>query len=572
MGRRDAQNAKCGAPTCRAFAGNGVPDIFRRHSAELYRLVWLGWVILRVAIIGHIARREGVSIMSHTTIKDIYAGMPDAKDEISTNQIGAFLGSFVVPPELPIDSLLKGRKFLISGYKGVGKTSVLYYLQNEVQNRDASACTSFIYFKSDFEEVRKSNLDAVAKKLTALIDVSGEIQTNKIEFLHIWRWVFFKKIVDDSIEKNHGLFKQDDDWNKFEKAVNQISFSSREKHVISLSSLSVSVQASPSAGVSAGVKASFNKEIAKSNEAFRNLVDIVDKCEELFQKLTPSETPYYIFVDEMEAYYGDVELLKRDLTLIRDMLFTIHRINNYRKVHIIAAIRNEITFAMDRFIQTNELNKITDGFSVPIRWTYSNTNSYNHPIIQILMKRIAIASNDPSPRFHQWFPKKVNNKDTANYILDNGWNKPRDIVRLLIAAQNDSLHCNDTAFTQAAFDSLRKEYSKNSLTEIRQELQSLYSSEEIEMVVRLVRGGQQFTTAEEIRKRAPKGSRARAFWDERQDDILEDFYRVGFWGNVNRRSEQFSWRWNHKGDTGVLYENGWELAIHPALCSELSIR
>ena len=175
MGRKDEQNAKCGAPTCRAFAGNGVPDIFRRHSAELYRLVWLGWVILRVAIIGHIARREGVSIMSHTTIKDIYAGMPDAKDEISTNQIGAFLGSFVVPPELPIDSLLKGRKFLISGYKGVGKTSVLYYLQNEVQNRDASACTSFIYFKSDFEEVRKSNLDAVAKKLTALIDVSGEI-------------------------------------------------------------------------------------------------------------------------------------------------------------------------------------------------------------------------------------------------------------------------------------------------------------------------------------------------------------------------------------------------------------
>ena len=169
------------------------------------------------------------------------------------------------------------------------------------------------------------------------------------------------------------------------------------------------------------------------------------------------------------------------------------------------------------------------------------------------------------------FPEKVNNKDTVNYILDNGWNKPRDIVRLLLAAQNDSLHCNDTAFTQAAFDSLRKEYSKNSLTEIRQELQSLYSSEEIEMVVRLLRGGPQFTTAEGIRKQAAKGSRARAFWDERQDDILEDFYRVGFWGNINRSNARCLWRWNHKGDTGVLTGNGWELAIHPALCSELSI-
>lgn len=154
------------------------------------------------------ARTEGVPIMSQTTIKDIYAGMPDAKDEISTNQIGAFLGSFVVPPELPVDSLLDGRKFLVSGYKGVGKTSVLYYLQNEVQNRDASACTSFIYFKSDFEEVRKSNIDAVAKKLTALIDVSGEIQPNKIEFLHIWRWVFLRGSWMTLLKKIMGFLKR----------------------------------------------------------------------------------------------------------------------------------------------------------------------------------------------------------------------------------------------------------------------------------------------------------------------------------------------------------------------------
>ena len=80
----------------------------------------------------------------------------------------------------------------------------------------------------------------------------------------------------------------------------------------------------------------------------------------------------------MEAYYGDQELLKRDLTLIRDMIFTIHRLNGYGKVRIIAAIRNEIIFSMDRFIQTKEINKIVDGYSVPIKWTYNNTNSTEH--------------------------------------------------------------------------------------------------------------------------------------------------------------------------------------------------
>lgn len=300
-------------------------------------------------------------------------------------------------------------------------------------------------------------------------------------------------------------------------------------------------------------------------------MEIVNQCEQSFKKLVPKNIPYYIFVDEMEAYCGDSDLFKRDLSLIRDMVFTIHRLNSYGKVKIIAAIRNEIIYAMDRFIQTKEINKITDGFSVPIKWSYSNTNSYEHPIIKILMKRISVAAGGETQSFKDWFPEQINGRETVSYILDSGWNKPRDIVRFLIAAQNDSLHCNETFFSQAAFDTLKKEYSKNSLTEIRQELQSLYTSEEIEIVMRLLRGGSRIITPDQLRRKTSKGSKARAFWDERKDDILEDFYRVGFWGNVNRSGDQYIWRWNHKGDTGVLTGNGWELAVHIALCSELSI-
>ena len=510
--------------------------------------------------------------MNNITIKEIYAGMPDAKDEINTGQANNFFESFIIPPGLSIDDLLSGKKFLVTGYKGTGKTSVLYYLQSKALERDASTCSSFMYFKSDFEEVRRSNMESIGKKLTAMIDVSGTIQPNKIEFHHIWRWVFFKKIVDDCDEYSNNIFVQDKNWTKFVDTVNKISFSSQDKKTISLSSLSVTVQASSSSGVSSEASATFDM-VAKSEQAFRKLIDIVDECEKLFVKLERTDIPYYLFVDEMEAYYGDLDLLKRDLTLIRDMLFTIYRINSYRKVSIIAAIRSEIIYAMDRYIQTREINKIIDGFSALIKWSYSNTNSYEHPLIRVLMKRISVASHGKAQAFRDWFPERINSKDTVSYILDNGWNKPRDIVRLLIAAQNDSLHCNDTVFSQGVFDTLRKEYSRNSLSEIRQELQVLYTSEEIEMVIRLLRGGDKITTAEQIRKRAPKGSKARNFWNDRYEDILEDFYRVGFWGNVNRSdaNSQWQWRWNHKGDTGVLTDNNWELVIHNALCSELSI-
>lgn len=508
--------------------------------------------------------------MRETRIIDIYAGMPDAKDEINTGQADKFLASFIIPPELPVENMLNGRKFLVAGYKGVGKTSILYYLQNLAQERDPQACTSFLYFKSDIEELQKSNMDAIAKKLTATVDIRGEIQPNKVEFLHLWRWVFFRKIVNDCEENENGLFETDENWDKFVQLVNRISFTSEDKKVISLSSLSVSLQASQETGINVGANASFDR-VSKNQDAYTKLIDIVNQCEQLYKKLVRTEIPYYIFVDEMEAYCGDMELFSRDLTLIRDMVFTIHRLNSHQKVNIIAAIRNEIIYAMDRFIQTKEINKIIDGFSVPIKWSYSNTNSYEHPIINILMKRISVASGGTPQAFTTWFPAQVNGRDTVSYILDNGWNKPRDIVRFLTAAQNDSLHCHDAFFSQAVFDTLRKEYSKNSLAEIRQELQSLYTSEEIEMVMRLLRGGPRIVSPEQIRRASAKGSKARAFWDERRDDILEDFYRVGFWGNVNRTGSQYSWRWNHKGDTGVLTGNGWELAIHNALCSELSI-
>ncbi len=505
--------------------------------------------------------------MNKIRIKDIYAGMPDAKDEFITDQGDSFFASFVVPPGLEIADILCGKKFLICGDKGVGKTSVLYYLQKKAQENDVNTCTSFMYFKSEFGEKKKSNMETIEKKMTAVVDISGEIQAEKVEYLDIWRWVFYKKIVDDCEENQNGLFEQDDNWREFEKLVNKISFSSESKKVISLSSLSLSVSASTKKGLSGEAKVEFEK-VARSSSAFSQLIEIVEKCDKSFEKLKRTDIPYYIFVDEMEAYFGNKEIFKRDLTLIRDLIFTIYRINSVGKIKIIAALRNEVLYSIGKFIQPREINKITDGYGFLLKWSYSNTTSYDHPIIKILMKRISITCGTEQS-FINWFPEKIGKRYTVSYILDNGWNKPRDIVRLIRAAQNDSIHCNDSFFSQAVFDTLRKEYSRNSLSEVKEELQSLYTIEEIEMLLRLIRGGNKVITPEILRKKSENDVATKKLWYDRENDILEDFYRVGIWGNKTRNGKR--WRWNHKGDTGVLKGDGWELVIHPALWSELSI-
>ena len=98
----------------------------------------------------------------------------------------------------------------------------------------------------------------------------------------------------------------------------------------------------------------------------------------------------------MEAYYGNRQIFERDLALIRDLIFTVKRFNTiFAKSHagktkIICSVRSEIINAISRFIVTKEINKATSGFSVPLNWIYANTSSYMHPIIQIVLKRIAV--------------------------------------------------------------------------------------------------------------------------------------------------------------------------------------
>ena len=49
--------------------------------------------------------------MANIAIRDIYAGMPDAKDEISTDQADKFFASFIMPPGISVDNLLSGKNF-----------------------------------------------------------------------------------------------------------------------------------------------------------------------------------------------------------------------------------------------------------------------------------------------------------------------------------------------------------------------------------------------------------------------------------------------------------------------------
>lgn len=159
------------------------------------------------------------------------------------------------------------------------------------------------------------------------------------------------------------------------------------------------------------------------SENYRKFVELIDEAESMLSYVTKTDIPYYILVDELEAYYGDSQIFKRDLFMIRDLIFTVKRFNTVfsrsemKGIKVICSVRSEIINAISRFIVTKEVNKVVSGFSVPLNWNYANSSSYAHPIIQIILKRIFLCDQQTEYKsleiYRRWFPEQIHISEFA---------------------------------------------------------------------------------------------------------------------------------------------------------------
>ena len=516
--------------------------------------------------------------MKKITIKDLYAGKPDAKDEINFDGLDTFIKTFVVAEHFNLNSLIKGTHCFITGFKGTGKTALLFYLDDLLKNQDGSTCSSFVLFKEDFADTKRSKLQSLSNRILSSVTVENGALINSSEFEYIWRWILLKQIVNDNEYYGGNLFVNNQEWEDFKKKVNQIKdpqnarkirLANKVKMAFTYKDLSTMSESTPS------IEVDFQKTDSENYQKFLNLID---EAEILLASVTRTDIPYYIFVDELEAYYGETEVFIRDLSMIRDLVFTVKRINSIfasaamANTKIICSVRSEILNAISRFIVPKEINKITSGFSVPLIWNYSNDNSYAHPIIQILLKRIAVCSEIEYDGkgfdiYKQWFPEQIHDVETASYILNNSWCKPRDIVRLISTAQS-GLHNTAAYFSQGVFDASSKTYSAESLQEIKEELRALYTAEEIDDIVTCFTGYRTTFSVSDIKNRI-ESSFKDSILNIKFRQVMEDLYRLGFLGNYLPVSKTF--RWQHKGDAQVILTDEWRLCIHYGLHNALSV-
>lgn len=515
-------------------------------------------------------------------IKDIYAGKPDAKDEIESVGLNPFLENYIMPVNFNLDALVNGTYYFITGYKGTGKTALLYYIDDYIKRIDPSACSSFIFFKGDYSDLKKQEIELLSKRLVSAISIGNDVVLEGQDFEYIWRWLFYQRIIEDNRDYNYGIYVKDDKWDLFEKTINRIGNEKKKKLLSIPAKVTLAlpyVDSVQQTKIEPKAELDFSATKTQETENYRLFVQIIDEADRLFNQLQRTDIPYYIFVDELEAYFGDERIFKRDLRLIRDLIFTVKKINSVFSSEknvtskIICSVRTEILNAINRFIVTKELNKVTSGYEVPLIWDYTNTNSFSHPILKILLKRIEYAEKNAGNSISEkkliedWFPEKINNNEPSNYLLNNSWCKPRDIVRLILAAQS-CIGSSNTSFSQATIDLCHKKYSMDSLTEIKEEMRALYSPDEINDIFICFTGFRSIFTMDDLKRHIQQYYK-NTILETKLNLILDDLYRLGIIGNYSPSSR--SYRWQHKGDDGLVLSNEWKIMIHNALQNALSV-
>lgn len=514
--------------------------------------------------------------MKDIKIKDLYAGKPDAKDEINFEGLESFIKTVVIADHFNIDLLTSGNNCFITGFKGTGKTALLFYLDEKLKSEDPATSSSFIFFKEDFTDAKRDELQHLSNRILSSVSVENGALIEAKEFEYIWRWIILKQIVNDNETYSDNLFVNDEHWQEFEKTVGLIKAPKNKRKIFIPNKIKFALtykEPSTMAEYSPELEVDFQNQ---SSEHYQDFVSLVDRAEEMLLRLTRTDIPYYIFIDELEAYYGEKSVFERDLCMIRDLIFTVKRFNTHfarskmKKTKMICSVRSEILNSISRFILTKELNKAVSGFSVPLDWNYATTSSYAHPIIQILLKRIAICSDSEEDSFDiykKWFPEQIRGIEPANYILNNSWCKPRDIVRLITVAKN-GLYNNSSYFTQNVFDSATKTYADDSLQEIKEEMRALYDTDEIDDIITCFRGYRTVFSLNDLRKRVDDLFKDTVM-DKKFKQVLNDLYRLGFLGNFLPASKTY--RWQHRGDPDLIMSEEWRLCIHHALYGALSL-
>ena len=492
-------------------------------------------------------------------ISEINFGSVDAKHDIegkNPEEIEKFKKSFVKPPNIDLDDYFNFRKYYITGLKGTGKTALLRYLQIKAEEENIS--TGFMLFKSDFDNYEKEKFNS-----TFITDVGKNLPTYE-DYEQAWRWYFYSTLVKSSASFTKFPFQKNTHWIEFSELLETFSENSNSGRTTLPKITSGKIELSKNPKIEISFENIDNKKMV-------NFSEICRIADEKFEKLTPSEHKMIFFVDELE-FYGSKN---RDAYLIRDLVVTIDKINGicrrfYFNLAFIAAIRSEVLHSTSSL--GKEINKSLFDFGNDLIWHKFSKDKSNHPLAQIISRKINSSEEtlglpiSPEP-WATYFEGLFYNKNPRDFILDQTWYRPRDLIRLFGVIKKNG--ADYKKIRQQHYDEAKKEYSRQSWVEITEELSATFEREQIEGIRRVLSGfKREFRHHDFKQKMTELGD----LYDEvcdldnnhKPNNILKRLYDIGVIGNMITSADSTKKHPQYASRGGVVKLEE-QFIIHPAI-------
>lgn len=499
--------------------------------------------------------------MGTLELKDIYFGKIDGYNEFLEYGQDTCKGLFFEFPNVDISKLLNGSIYYIFGNKGTGKTMLLKYLESKVLENKAEIFSQFIRFKRDVGEEERNQIKRAALPTNAFEEViDSEIPTDcTLDCSLVWQVYLIKVIVARLKEAEYGVFDRDDSTWKELCAVLDAVYGNNYRNSNVKTILPKMKRGSVELDISKVGKTSLEFEWSDSSKRMISFSELGKHIISLYTRLVPVEDKIYIFIDELELAFKQSKKYQRDVTLIRDLIFAIEYLSDINRtrefnVYIITAIRTEVY--KNIISKGMEINKTIHDFGVTISWEQKGGNIKNHPLLKMLEKRIHFSEeiagiSQSEDIWETYFIPYVGNSrvEVQNYILNQTWYKPRDIIRFFTVIQR--LYGQKTLIDQECFDSARKPYAEESWSEFEEFLTVKYTDCEVEGIKKALTGIQLPFAVSDFQRRL---NEKKDFFEEvhvlmkkrSTPNILMDLYDIGIIGNYGPNS-----RFAFKGDDDI---------------------
>lgn len=511
----------------------------------------------------------------------IQFGEIDAKNEVfDQNKIGiqVFHNSFEIPPSVDMEKLTSGAKFFIYGQKGCGKTALLLHLKKLLD--DSGANTRTILFKSGITEPERQSI--ASGKGFEIVE-QDNIKSIEYDYKINWLWYIYRNLLRMMDPKD-----SDDDGDIITSLKKIIGVHGEIKTSLLSDLTTKSIKSFAKASFTA---AGLSAEISAELEAIKNgmqdriEIEIVDLVERYLPQVKFNYAKRNVLLfDELELFWNRPDQRERDLFLIRDLLYSVSRVNrtvgaNTSALGVVASVRTEVLNEVNRV--GPEIGRDVDDLGIRVNWNVRSDDP-TQPILKIVENKVNCSEiqfdqNPTTDIWNTYFPENAFRRDFKQFLLDNYMFKPRNIVTLLSLAKN--YQPNAYIISSEAIDEIQLEFSRKTWREIEEELAGEYSGDQVGEIKSILTGYKSRFNVNELCDRINKlsfiDSRVKIGFPNQSDvvKLIESLYRVGAIGNryfvKGPVKQEIRYGWIFRDSYEPLLDK--EFLIHESLIKNLQL-